>query len=81
MATSVRFIFFICFTKIGNGRYLDDNRINGTLDLTQLIANGLVRTTSVNESYGLTTLSMMNSDITDVTYPEGSIEGITTIIR
>lgn len=61
--------------------YLDDNRINGTLDLTQLIASGLVRTTSVNETYGLKTLSIMNSDITDVTYPEGSIEGIRTIIR
>ncbi|KAG0557801.1 hypothetical protein KC19_11G158300 [Ceratodon purpureus] len=61
--------------------YLDGNDIGGTLDIAQLIASGLIRTASTNESYGLRTLSIMNNGITDVKYPDGSIAGITTVMR
>lgn len=65
----------------GYGRYLDNNRISGTLDVTRLIASGLVRSVSAIGSQGLSTLSMMNTDITDVIYNEGTIGGITTLMR
>ncbi|KAG0615338.1 hypothetical protein M758_5G033200 [Ceratodon purpureus] len=62
--------------------YLDDNLISGTLRVSQLIEQGLVRTTSsVIGSQGLTILSMRNNSISDVMYTEGSIEGITTVIK
>ncbi|KAG0557516.1 hypothetical protein KC19_11G136800 [Ceratodon purpureus] len=61
--------------------YLDNNRISGTLDVSHLIASGFVRNVSATGSQGLRTLSMMNTDITDVIYEEGSIGGIRTLVR
>ncbi|KAG0557513.1 hypothetical protein KC19_11G136600 [Ceratodon purpureus] len=61
--------------------YLDNNRISGTLDVSHLIASGFVRNVSATGSQGLRTLSMMNTDITDVIYEEGSIGGIKTLVR
>lgn len=65
----------------GYGRYLDNTGISGTLDITKLIAGGLVQTKLMNASGGLRSLSMMNNDITNVIYAEGSIENITTLLR
>nr|APU94847.1 leucine-rich repeat receptor-like protein kinase [Pohlia nutans] len=61
--------------------YLDNTGISGTLDITKLIAGGLVQTKLMNASGGLRSLSMMNNDITNVIYAEGSIENITTLLR
>ena len=65
----------------GCDRYLDNTGISGTLDITQLIAGGLVHTQLGNGSGGLTTLSIMSNDITKVIYTDGTIENITTLIR
>ncbi|KAG0564236.1 hypothetical protein KC19_8G094400 [Ceratodon purpureus] len=61
--------------------YLDENHINGTLNVTQLLERGLVRLTSGNESEGLRTLSLMNNSISNVIYPVGSIGDISTVFR
>ncbi|KAG0608240.1 hypothetical protein M758_8G090300 [Ceratodon purpureus] len=61
--------------------YLDENHINGTLNVTQLLERGLVRLTSGNESEGLRTLSLMNNSISNVIYPDGSIGDISTVFR
>ncbi|KAG0504688.1 hypothetical protein M758_11G071100 [Ceratodon purpureus] len=64
-----------------NELYLDDNHINGTLNITQLLARGLVQRNSGNASEGLRTVSLTNNSISNVIYPEGNIAGISTVFR
>jgi hypothetical protein len=62
-------------------RYLDNNLINGTLDIAQLSALGLLNKKSTNSTGLLRILSLANNSITNVVYDANSIEDITTVIR
>ncbi|KAG0564234.1 hypothetical protein KC19_8G094300 [Ceratodon purpureus] len=61
--------------------YLDNNHINGTLNLTQFSILGLVKRKSGNSPRGLRILSLMNNSISNIIYPEGSIGDISTLFK
>jgi hypothetical protein len=65
-------------------RYLDNNLINGTLDIAQLSALGLLNKEikkSTNSTGLLRILSLANNSITNVIYDTNSIEDIITVLR
>jgi hypothetical protein len=69
-------------------RYLDNNFINGTLDITQLFALGLLSTKSPDKTPSLgpplgllTVLSLRNNSISNVVCNDHTIDNIATIFR